>query len=83
MLDIAFAEPATSGFRWKLAAPPAGCTVAGDASAPADPAHPGRAGGHRWQVTVDAPGRHTLVFTLGRGWEETPRQSVAITVSVR
>ena len=82
-IDITLGEPATSGFRWRLAGPPAGCTVTSETRIPADPAHPGQEGSHRWQVTVTAAGAHTLLFTLGRGWEEAARQRVAITVTVR
>ena len=82
ILDIALAETPGSGFQWRLAGPPAGGTILGEARAPGDAKHPGQAGSHRWQVAVGAVGAHTLVFTLGRGWEEDSRQRVAITVTV-
>ena len=82
-LDIALAETPGSGFQWRLAGPPAGCTVISEARAPGDAQHPGQPGSHRWQMTVGAAGTHTLAFALARGWEGTARQRVAISVTVR
>ncbi len=82
VLDIALEETAGSGFQWRLAGPPAGCTVTDETRTPGDAKHPGANGSHRWRVALGAVGAHTLVFKLGRGWEETSRQRLAITVSV-
>ena len=82
-LDIELAETPGSGFQWRLAGPPAGCTITEQTRAPGAAQHPGQPGNHRWQVAVGVAGTHTLVFALARGWEDTPRQRVAIRVTVR
>jgi predicted secreted protein len=83
-VEIPLEESPSSGYRWSLAAAPAGVTVEDSRWEPSEPGRMAGGGGTRiFVVRAERPGVHVLRFELARGWErDAPLQTCTVRLDV-